>query len=129
MPRARRSLVNVLYYGLPFVVGCVGIYRLYRAAQLDGSDAERTFAAGLLLLLCAVGFVAARRCKVRSERDQVWEANQAEMVRRLAKLEKEQAALREDVHSRLALQQWLEIFDRMDAHEAGGWVHLNRPDR
>jgi hypothetical protein len=124
-----RRTLNVLYYAPPLAVSVIGISRLWRATQLDGEAAQEVFIVGLLLLVCAVLFVAARKARVRSWRDEAWESSQQGQGKRLRRLEEEQAALRQDVHSRLASKTWLETFDRIEAHKDQGWVHLNRPDR
>ena len=125
--RKRRRLVNALYYGAPLVVGLIGVRRLWSVTELDGTEAQEACVVGLLLVGCSVLFVAARRTRVRSYRDTAWEASQQAQARRLRRLEEEQQALRQDVHSRIAMPEWLKIFDRVEAHKAGGWVQLNKP--
>jgi hypothetical protein len=127
-PERRRSFVNVLYYGPPIAIAAIGIYRLYRATELNGEEAKEAFVLGLALITCAVLLVAVRCSRHRSWRDDLLETNQAGLSQRMERIEKEQEALRQDVHSRLAVQTWLETFDRVDGHTSKGWVHLNRPD-
>lgn len=121
-----RHLRNIIYYGAPLIVAGLGVHRLYRATRLDRSDAETAFVVGLMLLLSAAAFVALRRSRERSALIDAWEQRQADQSRRMRQVEKELAALRQDVHSRLAVTTWLEAMDRADAHQAGSWVQLNK---
>ena len=128
MPQSTSSrLTNVLYYGAPLVVAAIGVYRLWTVTGLDGSRAQEAFVVGLLLLVCAALFVAARRSRVRSQEVGALEEAQQTQGQRVRNLENKYEELRQDVDARLSFTAILEAVDRVDARKAGGWVHLNRP--
>lgn len=130
---ARPRLIRSRWRAAPFqialiVVAALAVYFLYRASILDGTQSERAFVVGLLLALSAAAAAWGHKAHVHAIREHQWEATMHHLAQDVRVLRKEQDALRQDVHSRIAVQEWLEVFDRMDAHQAKGWVHLNRRD-
>ncbi|MGH3888370.1 MAG: hypothetical protein ACRDSZ_17685 [Pseudonocardiaceae bacterium] len=126
MPPLRRCGLAILVHVPPLIVAGISIVLLYRSSRLHPVEAERPFVLGLLLGLAAVGFVVSRQARARARRDLEFEDQIAKIRAELHQLRQENERLREDVHSRIAIQEWLEIFDRVDAHTAAGWIHLNR---
>ncbi len=106
----------------PMIVAGVSIALLYRSSQLQPVDAERPFALGLLLGLAAVGFVVSRQARAGTKRDLEFEDQLAKLRAAMHELRRENEQLRQDVHSRIAVQEWLEVFDRADVHQAGHWA-------
>lgn len=91
MPRAvaRRKVKSFLgHFGPPALVWMAGVYCLYRATQLDGSTSERSFALGLLLVVCASMILSVRRSRQTTTRERALETQLqrlGEFVRRVDK--------------------------------------------
>jgi hypothetical protein len=117
-----------IYYAAPVVVTTVGIYLLYRATQLEGSASDRAFLIGMVLVLSSWGFTAARSTKLRSAVVQNLEGQNHALCIRIRELERQHEELRQDVHSKIAVKQWMEAMDRSESHHSTSWVHLPKDD-
>lgn len=112
-----------VYYVAPVVVTAIGVYLLYRATQVEGSAADRAFVFGTILVLSSWGFTAARSSRKRSASVGQLENQIQRLCKRVRDLERQHSALRQDVHSKIAVKAWLEAMDRLDAHHSTTWVH------
>lgn len=69
----RRAKSFLAHFVPPGLVWCAGIYCLYRATQVEGSVSERTFALGLLLVVCATVIFSATRSRQTTTRERALE--------------------------------------------------------
>lgn len=111
-------------YTPPVIVGAIGIYSLHRATELEGTGAERAFIIGLVLLFAALGTVLRLLLHERTGRERELEDDVAELRRRVCHLDREMEQVRQDVDSRLAVQEWLVAFDRAEVHSGRPWITL-----
>jgi type VI protein secretion system component VasK len=114
---------SLLYFGPLTVVAGVGVLLLYRAATiLDGAAAERAFVYGIILLGCAALATAARNARRHRYEIELLEERNRVVAAELSDVKREVAELKVDIHSRIAMAEWLKIFDRVDAHAGRGWI-------
>lgn len=114
MPGAarRRNLVSFLrYFGPPAMVWLAGSYCLYRATELDGVVSQRSFALGLLLVICGTFIAFSTRSRQTRTREQALESSLQLTNKRIRKLEQTVEDLILDAHTDNAVRAILETTD------------------
>lgn len=122
------SAQAVIYYTAPAVVTTGGLYLLYRATQLEGSSADRAYMLGVVLVLSAWGFTAARSSMKRSRLAREFEDRNQTLTRRVRELERHTEELRNAIDSRTAAEVFLAAMERANEHRTKNWMHIHHAD-
>lgn len=118
----------LIYYAAPVVVTAAGVYLLYRATQLESSSADRAFAMGIILVLSAWGFTAARSSRKRSKVEHDLENKIQDLCKRIRRTERRSEALQNTLDSKIAAEVFLAAMERADEHRGKNWVHFHHAE-
>lgn len=102
--QSRKVKSFLAHFGPPSLVWLAGIYCLYRATQLEGSTSERTFALGLLLVICSSISFSARRSRQTTTRERALETQLQRLTERFRGLERKVDGVIEDMDTGNAAQ-------------------------
>lgn len=118
----------LIYYAAPVVVTAAGVYLLYRATQLESSSADRAFAMGIILVLSAWGFTAARSSRKREKVEHDLETKIQDLCKRIRRTERRSEALQNTLDSKIAAEVFLAAMERADEHRGKNWVHFHHAE-
>jgi hypothetical protein len=95
----RKAVSFIVQFGPPTAVWIIGVYLLYRATQLDGVVSDRTFAIGLLLVVCGTIIGSSRRSRQTTTRERALELQIQRMNQRMRLVEQKVDQVVMDVHT------------------------------
>lgn len=122
------SAQAAIYYTAPAVVTAGGLYLLYRATQLEGAAADRSFVLGAIFVLSAWGFTAARSSMKRSMLAREFEDRNQVLTRQVRELKRHTEELQNAVDARTAAEVFLAAMERADEHRSKNWMHIHSAD-